>query len=382
MRARRLEAVPAPDPRQLASRARHRVLDSFWAAAQASLAAAFAWWIAHTVLGHPQPFFAPIAAGIAMSTSYFGRSRRALQMVGGVLLGIATAELLVAALGTSTVALGATVLLTMVVALLVGGGFVGEGMMFVNQAAASAILVVTLHRHGTGAERAVDALVGCGSALLVGVLLFPAAPLPRLWAAERALLERLATTLERVADLLPTGEPPDSAWLLATGYEIHDRLAALAQARARAKANVRIAPRRWPMRAEVAAEDRRIARLDLLANAVLSLMRATTAGLQAGEALPDWLKEQIGALAIALRRLADTAQPWPSALLNDVTAIARSIAEEGPSFHVDRVPTVSAILGATARDLLSVTRGDERSPPARPDVTAARPGAPVSREQL
>ena len=42
------------------------------------------------------------------------------------------------------VALGAIVLLTTLVAL--RGGFVGEGMMLVNQAAALAILVLTLRR--------------------------------------------------------------------------------------------------------------------------------------------------------------------------------------------------------------------------------------------
>lgn len=37
--------------------------------------------------------------------------------------------------------------------------------MFANQVAASAILVVTLHKHGAGGERAIDALVGAGLAL-------------------------------------------------------------------------------------------------------------------------------------------------------------------------------------------------------------------------
>ena len=146
--------------------------------------------------------------------------------------------------------------------------------MSVNQAAASAILVVALRRHGTGAERAVDALVGGGAALLVGVLVFPAAPLPHLWAAERAVLDSLADALEQVSQLLRESKPPEPEWTLAAGYKIHDKLGELAQARARARANVRIAPRRWRLRLQVDAEDRRIARFDLLANAVLSLVRA------------------------------------------------------------------------------------------------------------
>jgi uncharacterized membrane protein YgaE (UPF0421/DUF939 family) len=318
------------------------------------VAAALAWYVAHRMLGHQQPFFAPIAAAVAMSTNYFGRSRRAVQMIVGVLLGIGVAEVLSSLLGTSTVALGATVLLTMLVALAVGGGFVGEGMMFVNQAAASAILVVALRRHGTGAERAVDALVGGGSALLVGVILFPAAPLPRLWAAERAVLDSLADALEHASGLFERGEPAAPEWTLAAGYDIHDKLGALAEARARAKANVRIAPRRWHLRGVVDAENRRIARFDLLANAVLSLVRAIVLGLENGHSLPGWITDRIDTLTGLLRKLARTPQPWPPELVREVSAAARQAIAGGPVARVDRVPAVSAILRATGRDLAAV----------------------------
>jgi uncharacterized membrane protein YgaE (UPF0421/DUF939 family) len=354
MKPRRMLRDPYLDWQGGIAGARARVRGSLWAAVQASLAAALAWYVAHRLLGHPQPFFAPIAAAVAMSTNYFGRSRRAVQMIVGVLLGIGVAEVLSSLFGTSTVALGATVLLTMLVALAVGGGFVGEGMMFVNQAAASAILVVALRRHGTGAERAVDAVVGGGSALLVGVILFPAAPLPRLWAAERAVLDSLADALEHASGQLERGEPPDPAWTLSAGYDIHDKLGGLAAARGRAKANVRIAPRRWHLRPIVDAEDRRIARFDLLANAVLSLVRAMVLGLEDGQPLPGRITERIGTLTSLLRTLARTPQPWPPELVREASAAARQAIAGGPVAQVDRVPTVSAILRATGRDLAAV----------------------------
>jgi uncharacterized membrane protein YgaE (UPF0421/DUF939 family) len=331
-----------------------RVTGSFWAAAQAALAAALAWFIAHRLLGHAQPFFAPIAAAIAMSTSHFGRSRRAFQMVVGVLLGIGIAELLTAVIGNDTLAIGVIVLVTMLVALALGGGFVGEGMMFVNQAAASAILVVALKRHGTGGERALDALVGGASALLVGVVLFPAAPLPRLWAAERSVLESLADALEHLSELLEGDQSPDAAWTLTTGYRIHDRLSQLAQARMHARSNVRIAPRRWHLRPLVDAEDQRVARFDLLANALLSMVRATIHGLEDQVPLPAWLKTEITALAVALRTLARTPQPWPSQLIGEVEATAQHAIDQAPFSQVDRVPTISSIMRATARDLIAV----------------------------
>jgi uncharacterized membrane protein YgaE (UPF0421/DUF939 family) len=169
-------------------RARRRVLDALAAVVQSAVAAALAWLVAHRVLGHSQPFFDPIAAAISLSTSYIQRSRQIAQMVGGVLLGIVVAELLHSLLGDSSAALGVIVLATMVIALAIGVGFFGDGMMFPNQAAASAVLVVTVHRHGTGAERGVDALVGGAVALVLGVGLFPAQPLNLLANAESDVL--------------------------------------------------------------------------------------------------------------------------------------------------------------------------------------------------
>jgi uncharacterized membrane protein YgaE (UPF0421/DUF939 family) len=253
------------------------------------------------------------------------------------------------------------VLIAMLVALVVGGGFVGEGMMFVNQAAASAILVVTLRRHGTGAERALDALVGGGAALLVGVVVFPGAPLPRLWAAERAVLDSLAGALEQVSRLLRGDQQPEPEWTLAAGYDIHDKLAVLAQARARARANVRIAPRRWRLRPLVDAEDRRVARFDLLANAVLSLVRAAAAAVDDREPLPGWLEDQVRALAAALHELARTPQPWPPELVQEVAAATRRAIDDAPISSIDRVPTINAILRATARDLVAVTEQEDMS---------------------
>ena len=159
----------------LSKSAWRRALATWQSVALAAIAAALAWLIAHQLLGHPQPFFAPIAAAIALSTSPIQRARRTAQMVTGVLLGIGIGEALAAVLGTGTVALGVIVFITMIAARLAGAGFFGEGMMFANQAAASAILVVTLHRHGTGGERAIDAVIGGAVAFVLGVVAVPGA---------------------------------------------------------------------------------------------------------------------------------------------------------------------------------------------------------------
>ncbi len=325
--------------------------------ALASLAAALAWLFAHRVLGHTQPFFAPIAAAITLSSSRIQRSRRITQMVGGVLLGIAVGELLDAALGTSAATLALIVFLTMGLAIATGIGFVGEGMMYVNQAAASAILVVTVHRAGTGGERTIDALVGGAVSLVLGVLLFPAQPLKLLQAAERDVLRALAEALETLPAVLRGKEPGDpDDWAQRTGYQIHQRLSALARARATARTNVRVAPRRWHLRASVIDEDKRVARLDLLGNAVISLSRASIAEQRRRGALPEDIDRQIGLLGAALSRLAGAGQPWGAGLLADVDRTASGAAKTGEVASRQGTPVVGAILSAVGRDLAQVTR--------------------------
>jgi uncharacterized membrane protein YgaE (UPF0421/DUF939 family) len=338
----------AIDTREVGAHALQRVRAAWEPVALASVAAALAWLIAHRVLGHSQPFFAPIAAAISLSTSRIQRSRRIVQMVGGVLLGIAIGELLATTIGTSASALALIVFATMAAAVLGGAGFVGEGMMFANQAAASAILVTTLHHHGTGSERAIDAIVGGAVALILGVGLFPAEPLAMLGDAERAVLATLASTLERFA-LRAGAEPTDESWILGAGGEIHATVAALARARSTARTNTRVAPRRWRLRQVVDAENRRTLQLHLLSSAVLGLIRAAAVGPRP---LPGALEQQIASLADALDLLAKNKQPWPALVRDRVLAVSEQLkgyAESQPG------STAPAILGAIATDLVRLT---------------------------
>jgi uncharacterized membrane protein YgaE (UPF0421/DUF939 family) len=335
-------------------RARRRVLDSFAAVLQAAVAAALAWLIAHRVFGHTQPFFAPIAAAVALSTSHIQRSRRIAQMIAGVLLGIGVAEVLTPLLGISTAALGVIVLVTMLVTIAVGFGFFGDGMMFPNQAAASAVLVVTVHRHGTGAERAIDVLVGGAVAFILGVGLFPAQPLSLLADAESDVLRTLAAKLGEVVEILRSERDASDEWTLDAGHAIHRQLAALARARATARVNVRVAPRRFRLRSEADAEVHRTARVDLLANAVLSLIRAATLRTDGRHAPRAEVRETIASLAEGLSELAAAERPWPPALLADVQRRADEAIALAGRRSVDPDHVVASILRAAARDLVSV----------------------------
>jgi len=343
-----------------------RVRAALGPSAHAALAAALAWLIAHRVLGHSDPFFAPVAAAIALSTMPVRRIHRIVQMVLGVLLGIAVGGLVGAVLGVNTPALGVAVLLTMLLARALGAGFVGDGMMLVNQAAGSAVIVLVLHHSGTSAERVVDALVGGAVALLVGVVLFPSRPLPLLRAAERALLRSVANALEGVVALLSEGTPAAPAWTVAAAHEIHGRLTELIAARAAARLNVSVAPRRWALRATVDAEDRRAERLGPLAAAALGLLRAATTALEDGCPVPASLNRDIAALATATGRLAATPYPWPPGLLSAVEEVAqRAIAEERGD-ATGWPPDVAAALRSTAREIREIASQTPETSQDRP----------------
>jgi len=334
--------------------ARARLRASLWPCTQAAAAAGIAWLLAHDVLGHAQPFFAPIAAAISLSASSVRRGRRIAQMVAGVMIGIGVGEAASAVMGTSGLSIAITVLVTMIAAMVLAVGFFGEGMMFVNQSAAAAVLVVALHRHGTGSERAVDALVGGAVAAVIGVGLFPAHPLRVLRGAEREVLRSLAGALGRLAELLAAATPPQPGWTLAATQDIHIQLGALASARQTAHANVRVAPRRWALRGAVTLEQERVGRLGLLANAALSLLRVGTDALADGEAIPAGLCEHVGELAAVIASLASAPQPWPSELTEQVAARVRAATADGGQAQAPRVPVLAAAARETGLDLLAL----------------------------
>jgi uncharacterized membrane protein YgaE (UPF0421/DUF939 family) len=321
---------------------------------QASLAAAVAWYVAHDLLGHGQPFFAPIAAAVALSTSHVQRSRRSVQMMVGVLLGIGVSELLHPLVGDGAVAIGVVVFVTLVLAVAIGIGFVGEGMMFFNQAAASAVLVIALHKAGTGAERAIDALVGGGVALVIGVGLFPADPLRFLWKAENGLLRSLVSILE----LRPPGSQPgaqadaDMTPALTASHDVQLRLTALTQARASASAAVRVAPRRMSMRAVVDREEKRAAGLYLLAGGVLSLVR-TMLDLAEGRAGPaPALTREVRELTQTLRLLLESPRPWPAQTVARARSRMQSLVDATAASEPP--PPATAATRRVARDVLAL----------------------------
>jgi uncharacterized membrane protein YgaE (UPF0421/DUF939 family) len=241
---------------------------------QTSVASGLAWYVAHDVVGHPQPFFAPIASAVCLSISNVLRAQRAIQMMIGVTSGIGVGTAVQGLLGPGAVPIGVATLIALSLAVLIGQGFIGQGMMFANQTVVSSILVLALYRSGVGWARISDALIGGCLAIVFAVLLFPADPLKVLRRARIGVLRGMQDVLSRAAEIAAGRRAPPPDWPLSAVDRVHEQLGGLNQARATARQAVRISPRRWGMRHSVRAADHQAVHVALLAGSVLELARA------------------------------------------------------------------------------------------------------------
>lgn len=170
-----------------------RLRSKSWQIGQCAVAAGLAWYLAHDVIGHPRPFFAPVVAVICLGTSYGQRLRRVAEVTVGVAIGVFLADLLLLLIGTGAWQVAVLVALSMSITLLLNAG-----TLFVTQAAVQGIVVVTFSATpGYALTRWVDALVG-GAVALVAAAVVPRAPL-------RRPREKAALVVRRIGQLLRAG---------------------------------------------------------------------------------------------------------------------------------------------------------------------------------
>lgn len=318
---------------------------------QTATAAGLSWYLAHDVLDHPQPFFAPIAAAVSLSTSNVLRAQRAVQMMVGVTLGIGLGSAVQALLGPGAFPIAIAALVALGAAVFIGGGFIGHGMMFANQTVVSAILVLALYRGGVGLERIFDALIGGAVAIVFAVLLFPADPLKVLRTARVGVLGVLHDVLSRAADVAAGRTAPPQDWPLTAVDRVQEQLSGLLEARTTARHVVAIAPRRWGLRDTLEAADHQAVYVTLLAGSVLQLARAVAPGGDGGGAGPARPVHSVLVVLAAATALADrdpagacaytaSARRHASELRSGVRDKAQSILADAVSACVDDLQRV------------------------------------------
>jgi uncharacterized membrane protein YgaE (UPF0421/DUF939 family) len=352
-----------------------RVRVSWRMVVQTGLAAGAAYLIATELLGHQRPFFAPVAAIITLGLSVTQQRRRALEVTLGVAVGIAVGDLLVLAIGVGPAQLALVVMLTVIVALLVG-----RGQMLVNQAAVSAALVATLQppSHGISFARFLDALVGGAVALAVSALILPGRPEAIIRRAARPLLDELAAALDDVARALGSRSLDQAEAALTRARGIDELSDGFTEALDVGRETTRFAPPHLTARDYVATWSRAANQIDLAVRNVRVLARGAIRALRLGENVPPEVGAALGDLAEAVRALDAAVHDGASAELVREPAL-RAAARATIVLESTANLSVSVIVGqirSTATDLLAGTGmpPEEAAAAVRGAAGAVNPG--------
>jgi uncharacterized membrane protein YgaE (UPF0421/DUF939 family) len=263
---------------------------------QAALAAGIAWELARQIPGHTQPFFAPIAALIALGAEAGRRGRQALRVLAGVTLGIVAGAIVVELVGRGPLQIVVAAGVSLALATAAGASSITS-----SQAAISAVLVVALHRPGSNLalQRLVDSFVGGGVAILMAQILFPIDPVLLVRRESKHLRDDLAAALETIAVALSEHDRERAANALARIDAIDTRR--LDEALSLARDVARRAPRRWHTRRRLDP----LAPLAAALDAAVSDSRAVATGalrvLGSDRAAPPDAARALVAVAAAFR---------------------------------------------------------------------------------
>ena len=280
-------------------RTRATVLRGVWIRVlQIGIAASVSWFIAYDVLGHTKTFFAPVASTVVLSLVPGERSRRAFEMVLGIAVGIAVADIIIQTIGTGAVQIGVIVMLAVSAAILLGAG-----QLIASQAAATAVLVAALPASHQAFTRFTDALVG-GLVGLAVLVLVPRDPVVQIRGVVESLLSEAGGTLEDVATALERRdvELATAAIARATGAgELGGRFRTMLR---ESRETTLIAPTAWTARIPVDRYVEAARHIDDAVRNIRVLARAARTAIEAGDAQPDGLATAVRELGLAVKSLA------------------------------------------------------------------------------
>jgi uncharacterized membrane protein YgaE (UPF0421/DUF939 family) len=331
---------------------------SLWPIALTATTAAAAYVLAGLLLGGPAPLFASIATVICISATEGERGRRAFELVGGVIVGITIADLLVAVTGTGPVQIIVLVALAMAAAVLVGGG----GVM-VPEAAISAIIIASLEpTEGISPQRFLEACIGGSTALAVNFLLFPPDPLVRVNRAAQQVLSQVGSAVEQTADALAGANLDAAERALFTAREADRYIAAFDSALEEGRETARFSVFRRGAMPQLESYRHGAAHVDRASNNVRVLARAAVRHIRGGGAPSPGLAEAVRDLARAVWALAGALDD-PGELESTRRFAQRAAQRASDVLHEQGGVSVNLMVGqvqSTAADLLRAA-GEEIS---------------------
>jgi uncharacterized membrane protein YgaE (UPF0421/DUF939 family) len=347
----RLTQAPAATAVKGSLRRRLERLQAAWLGiVQTGVAAGLAWFLAKLIVGQSRPFFAPVSAVISLGLAHGKSWRRAVELSLGVAVGILVADVIGRVIGHGAWQIGLVVALTMAAALLVGAGTI-----LVNQAAVSAILVMTLPAgQGPVGYRFLDALIGGAVAVVIGQAVLRRDPLAGVARAAKPLLEELAASQEETAAALTSRDLAAAEKALIRARGIDEELTGFYDALAVARESAWLLPRHHPRRGHLRDYADAARQVDYAVRNTRQLARSAVRAVRTGAPVDPTLPDSILTLAAAVRKLAEElGGPEPAfetrALALDAAALAMGVLER----HRDLA--TSMIVGqvrATAFDLL------------------------------
>jgi uncharacterized membrane protein YgaE (UPF0421/DUF939 family) len=278
-----------------------RLRGRVWPILQTAIAAVAAWYLAKLLLPESEPVFASVAAVICIGATYGQRRQRAIELIGGVVLGITVADLLVLAIGTGPLQLGVLVVLAMGMAVVVGGG-----PILVTEAAVSAILLVLLEPASSGLPpaRLFEVLIGGGVALGISALAFPQDPVLLVGRSVQAIFGELGRSLACVAEALEERDPARADTGLATARDLDEGVRAFEQALEVAHETARFSPGRRSDRPELWRYSRSARHIDYAVRNTRVLARHVARFLRGGGDPPAELAGAARDLTAAMWALA------------------------------------------------------------------------------
>lgn len=345
---------------------------------QVGVGAGLAWYLATDVVGHEEPFFAPVAAVVSMLGAVSQRRRAVVELISGVAVGILVGAALILVIGRGAwqvavvvgLAYGTTVLL-------------GLGPLARVQACISAILLATVtpvtDTLGNPAlDRFLDAMVGGAVGLLVTILL-PSNPVRDVVRDVGGVLDELVQVLRGIAAALRDGAS-DSAWAaLDQARGLAPRLEALGSTIDAATEVSHLSPLRRAQRGHVGLYADSLRWIDYAVRDARVLARRSHVLLRRSLVIPSGLPAAIDSLADAVAVFSDDLAEQDR--FDEVRARLIEVAQQAtatlaPTASLSAVSTVAQVRSVAA-DLMyaSGAEPDDIDAWFDPDDDESVPGA-------